>query len=78
VHDAVRRHPSSLGPDQGSRRRRLLVLGAVAVTIATLTALFAFGLGRNPGEVVRSPLVGRAAPEFDLQTLDGSRWVRLS
>jgi cytochrome c biogenesis protein CcmG/thiol:disulfide interchange protein DsbE len=77
VNEAVRRHPSSLGPDPSGRRRRVVVLAAVAVAIVTLTALFAFGLGQNPEEV-RSPLVGRQAPDFDLQTLDGSRSVRLS
>jgi len=52
-------------------------VGAVIVGVGLLTALFAFGLGRDPS-IIRSPLLGRRAPDFALRTLDGSRTVRLA
>lgn len=50
------------------RRTRLLV-GLVAA-VAVIVALLATGLGRDPS-VIASPLVGRAAPNFTLDQLDG-------
>lgn len=73
------RHPSALDPLPARRRRRnrWVVLGAVLGGVALLTLLLSFGLSRDP-TVIRSALIGRAAPDFALRTLDGSRTVRLS
>jgi cytochrome c biogenesis protein CcmG/thiol:disulfide interchange protein DsbE len=60
-----------------SARRRLFTLAGMGVAITLVTALFSFGLGRDPN-FLRSPLVGRAAPTFLLPTLDGSGTLRLS
>jgi cytochrome c biogenesis protein CcmG/thiol:disulfide interchange protein DsbE len=72
-------HPSGLDPDAGRhrRRRRGLTLAGVAVGISLLTVLLGFGLCRDPS-IIRSALVGRPAPEFALQTMDGSQTVRLA
>lgn len=72
------RHPSSL-PGQTARRRRSrwLVLTAVAAAIGLVTALFAFGLGRNP-DVVQPVIVGRSAPAFDLLPVRGGSPVSLA
>jgi cytochrome c biogenesis protein CcmG, thiol:disulfide interchange protein DsbE len=71
-------HPSGLDPTAGRhrRRRRGVTLASVAVGISLLTVLLGFGLSRDP-TVIRSALVGRPAPEFALQTMDGSQAVRL-
>jgi len=50
--------------------------GVVAV-VGLLTALFSFGLSRDP-TIVRSALIGREAPGFSLRTLDGTRTFKLS
>lgn len=69
-------HPSGLA--RVSRRRtRWVLIGVVVAAITLLTSLLAFGLSRDP-TVIRSPLVGRRAPDFTLRTLDGSGTVRLS
>jgi len=71
-------NPTVLAPAKERRGyRRWATLGAVVAGVTLLTALFAFGLGRDPS-VIRSPLVGRRAPDFTLRTLDGSRTIRLS
>jgi cytochrome c biogenesis protein CcmG/thiol:disulfide interchange protein DsbE len=59
-----------------SRTRWLWVI-AVAIVAAALSALFAFGLTRDPG-ALRSRLVGLRAPDFSLPTLEGGRTIRLS
>jgi len=59
------------------RRRRWLALAAVIGIVGPLTALFGFGLSRDP-TAISSPLVNRPAPSFSLRTLDGSRIIRLS
>ncbi len=56
---------------------RILPLGIVVAGVALVTALLSFGLGRDP-TAIRSPLVGRTAPDFTLPTLDGARSVRLA
>jgi cytochrome c biogenesis protein CcmG, thiol:disulfide interchange protein DsbE len=74
------RHPSTLGRSPGGRRplrARLLPLGGVVAGVAVLAGVLGFGLSRAPG-IIRSPLVGRPAPDFALTTLDGQRTVRLS
>ena len=58
-------------------RRGWVVIGAVVLGIALIASLLSFGLTRNP-EVLRSPLIGRGAPDFALRTIDGARTVRLS
>jgi cytochrome c biogenesis protein CcmG, thiol:disulfide interchange protein DsbE len=63
---------SRLGP-----RRRWVIAGAVALSIALLASLFSFGLSRDPA-ILRSPLIGRPAPGFALRTIDGSQTIRLS
>lgn len=45
--------------------------------VGLLTMLLGFGLSRDP-TVIRSPLLGRPAPNFSLRSLDGSSTVRLS
>ncbi|MGH2725169.1 MAG: TlpA family protein disulfide reductase [Actinomycetota bacterium] len=57
-------------------RSRIGVVAAVAVGIAALAGLLGFGLTREPG-VLRSALVGRPAPDFELRTLDGGRTIGL-
>src|SRR6266498_2341812 len=72
-------HPSGVARPGGphGRRSRWMTGSAVIVGVGLLAALFGFGLGRDPS-VIRSPLLGRRAPDFALRTLDGSRWVRLA
>jgi len=76
---SMARHPSGLDPEPARRRRRnrWTQLGVVLAGVALLTLLLSFGLSRDP-TIIRSPLIGRQAPGFALQTLDGSRTVRLS
>lgn len=70
-------HPSALGSDGRRRRRnRTLVLGGVLSAVGLLTIVLAYGLSRDPA-IIRSPLLGRAAPAFQLRTLDGSQIVNL-
>jgi cytochrome c biogenesis protein CcmG/thiol:disulfide interchange protein DsbE len=53
------------------------VIGVVIAAVSLLTSLFAFGLDRDPS-VIKSPLIGRPAPDLALRTLDDGRLVRLS
>lgn len=73
-HDSQELEPDERPP---SGRRPWVIAGAIAIAIALLGGLLSFGLSRDP-RVVRSPLIGRRAPDFTLRTLDGSRTVRLS
>jgi cytochrome c biogenesis protein CcmG, thiol:disulfide interchange protein DsbE len=61
----------------GERRRRWLTLTGLGLVIALAATVFAFGLGRDPN-LLRSPLVGRAAPAFSLPTVDGDGTIQLS
>ena len=72
-------HPAAFAPGvaRGRRVSRWILISAVLVGVSLLTALLAFGLGRDP-TVINSPLVGHTAPGFALRTLDGSRTVRLA
>jgi cytochrome c biogenesis protein CcmG, thiol:disulfide interchange protein DsbE len=54
---------------QITRRRAVLLAGVVAAVVAVV-ALLSTGLGKDPS-VTASPLVGRTAPDFTLQQLDG-------
>jgi cytochrome c biogenesis protein CcmG, thiol:disulfide interchange protein DsbE len=73
------RHPSALGGGGGPRHRRdrWIVLGAVLAAVSVLAALLAFGLSRDP-TLIRSPLIGKAAPAFNLRTLGGDQTVDLA
>jgi cytochrome c biogenesis protein CcmG/thiol:disulfide interchange protein DsbE len=69
--------PEAPAPSTGPRRPVVAAV-AVGVVVTVLTAVFAFGLTRDPGGVGSSPLIGKAAPEFELPTLEGDGTVRLS
>ena len=73
------RHPSVLGSESGSRRGRArwIWVAAVVAGAGMLAALFGYGLGTDP-TVIRSPLIGRPAPGFDLRFLDGTRSISLA
>lgn len=53
-------------------RRRLIVAAWLVAGIAAVIALLTVNIAKPPGPV-DTPIVGRPAPAFDLQTLDGSR-----
>jgi cytochrome c biogenesis protein CcmG/thiol:disulfide interchange protein DsbE len=76
----VERHPSQLQRPARSRwrgrRGRWPLVASVVGAVGLLTALFGFGLSRDP-TIIRSPLVGRAAPDFSLSRLDGMGAVSL-
>ena len=67
--------PASAAAGQG-RPRRALLLGAVVAAVALAAWLLSAGLQRDP-TAIRSPLLGRPAPDFALRTLEGDRTVRL-
>ena len=74
----LRWHPSLPGPFlRGRHRGRWTLLAAILAGIALLALLLAFGLRRDPS-VVRSALIGRRAPAFELPTLQGTGRMRLS
>jgi cytochrome c biogenesis protein CcmG/thiol:disulfide interchange protein DsbE len=70
--------PAPAGAAAGRRRprRALLPVAAVVVAVALAAWLGWAGLGRDP-TAIRSPLLGRPAPEFALRTLGPDRIVRL-
>lgn len=74
------RHPSGLEPPSRGRGRRgrWVIVAAVLVAVTLAATLFGFGLGRDP-TLVRSALIGRAAPAFELPLLtDSGEVLRLS
>jgi cytochrome c biogenesis protein CcmG/thiol:disulfide interchange protein DsbE len=72
-------HPSGLDAPRTHRvrRARWMLVGAVLAGVGTLTALLAFGLTNDP-TLIRSPLIGRRAPSFDLARLDDSGSISLA
>jgi cytochrome c biogenesis protein CcmG/thiol:disulfide interchange protein DsbE len=72
-------HPSSLasGPGHGLRRSRAALVAGVVLIVGVLGVLLASGLRSDPA-VIRSPLIGRAAPAFDLPRIDASGSLPLS
>ena len=70
--------PAPAGAAAGRRRprRALLPVAAVVVAVALAAWLGSAGLRRDPA-AIRSPLLGRPAPDFALRTLDADRMVRL-
>ncbi len=78
VEGSVGRDSEEFQPrEPPSPRRPWVIGGAIMIGVALLGSLLAFGLSRDPA-VLRSPLVGKPAPDFALRTLDGSRTIRLS
>ena len=62
--------PEALRPRRGPRR--VVLAASLLVGVAALVALLTVSVGR-PAGAVDTPIVGRPAPSFDLQTLDGGR-----
>ena len=52
--------------------RRLILASWLVAGVAALVALLTVNVA-GPGAAVDTPVVGRPAPDFDLQTLDGGR-----
>jgi cytochrome c biogenesis protein CcmG, thiol:disulfide interchange protein DsbE len=75
---SARTAPAPAGTAAGQRRPRrvALLLAAVAAVVALVAWLLSAGLQRDPA-AIRSPLLGRPAPDFALHTLQGDRTVRL-
>jgi cytochrome c biogenesis protein CcmG/thiol:disulfide interchange protein DsbE len=68
AREAADRHPTRLG---GRTWAEQWIPAAVVVTsVGLLTALFAFGLRRDPS-IVQPVIEGRSAPQFTLRSLDG-------
>jgi cytochrome c biogenesis protein CcmG/thiol:disulfide interchange protein DsbE len=58
-------------------RPRWFLLGTLAAVIGLLASLFAFGLGRDPNVLI--PVnIGKPAPAFAAQTLDGTQTITLA
>jgi len=76
---ATRTGPAPAGAAAGRRRPRRAPLPVAAVVVAVALAAWLgwAGLGRDPA-AIRSPLLGRPAPEFALRTLGADRMVRLA
>ena len=72
-------HPSGLEATGRwtRRRKRWVVLAGTLGGVALLSVLLGFGLSRDP-TLIRSPLLGRPAPDFSLRALDGTDSIRLS
>ena len=61
---------------RSDRRWRVVVIALVPVLL--LAALLGFGLGRDPSATPQNQLVGKEAPEFELENLRTGEMVRLS
>lgn len=62
--------PATVRERQGPRR--LVLAAALVAGVAAIVAFLTVSVGRPAGPV-DTPIVGRPAPAFDLQTLDGQR-----
>lgn len=62
--------PPIAAPRRG--QRRLIVAAWLIAGAAAIVAILTMSLGRPSGPV-DTPIIGRAAPVFDLETLDGER-----
>jgi cytochrome c biogenesis protein CcmG/thiol:disulfide interchange protein DsbE len=49
------------------------IAGGVAVVVVVLGVILALNVGNDPAASTSSPLLDKAAPAFDLPTLDGNR-----
>jgi cytochrome c biogenesis protein CcmG, thiol:disulfide interchange protein DsbE len=74
---APARAPAAATAGRGRRARALLPVAAVVAAVALTAWLLSAGLQRDPA-AIRSPLIGRSAPDFALRTLEGDRVVRLA
>jgi cytochrome c biogenesis protein CcmG, thiol:disulfide interchange protein DsbE len=68
--------PAETRPSSPPPGRRWPVVAAVISAVATLAAVLGYGLTRDPTEI-RSALIDRPAPAFDLPALEGDGTVRL-
>jgi cytochrome c biogenesis protein CcmG/thiol:disulfide interchange protein DsbE len=73
---SARTVPAPAGAPAGRPGRVALLLAAVVAVVAVAAWLLSAGLQRDP-TAIRSPLLGRPAPDFALRTLRGDRVVRL-
>lgn len=64
--------PAEEAPPRPRPRRRVIVAAWLLAGIAALVALLTVNVV-GPSTPVDTPIVGRAAPAFDLETLDGGR-----
>ena len=53
-------------------RRRLIIVAWLLAAVAAVIAFLTVNIAKTPGPV-DTPILGRPAPSFDLETLDGSR-----
>jgi cytochrome c biogenesis protein CcmG/thiol:disulfide interchange protein DsbE len=79
LEGASSRHPSWVDTEvtQRRRRRHRVALATATGGIALLVTLLGFGLTRDPTALGDS-LVGKRAPDFALESLDGSGIIRMS
>ena len=75
MSDAAAKHDAGAARPSSPLNPRVLLAGLAVV--APLVAVLFMNLGRNP-HLIGSPLVGRAAPDFALQPLDGGEPVTLA
>jgi cytochrome c biogenesis protein CcmG, thiol:disulfide interchange protein DsbE len=64
--------PTAASHDRRRPRRRLIVAAWLLAGVAALLAVLTINV-TGPRTTVDTPIVGRAAPGFDLETLDGGR-----
>jgi cytochrome c biogenesis protein CcmG/thiol:disulfide interchange protein DsbE len=65
-------------PEQPTARRTRVTILWTLTVIASLSALFAWGLRRGDPRELPSVLVGRRAPDFSLRLMDEGERIRLS
>lgn len=72
VAEEQERRPAAESRTRRRSRRRLIVAAWLIAGIAAVLALLSINVA-GPGTAVDTPIVGRPAPAFDLETLDGGR-----